>query len=216
MGVEVKICGLSTAETLEAALVGGADYVGMVFYPPSPRNVDLKTAQSLARLSRGRGRIVALVVDASDSLLASIATTVMPDYFQAHGQEDPARIAAMANLTERPVIKAIKVNSPTDVDRAHAFRDVADMILFDAKAPESLGTALPGGNGIAFDWTLLGPSGRQRRFMLSGGLNAANVAQAIALTRAPIVDVSSGVESAPGIKDPGLIRNFIEAARAPR
>ncbi|MDP9137331.1 MAG: N-(5'-phosphoribosyl)anthranilate isomerase, partial [Pseudomonadota bacterium] len=151
---------------------------------------------------------------ADDTLLAGIATIVRPDYFQAHGREDAGRVAAMASATGVPVIKAIKIEGPADLDRAKPYRDAAAMMLFDAEAPAALAGALPGGNGIAFDWTLLSRDGAPRRFMLAGGLNAANVRQAIETTGAPIVDVSSGVESAPGVKDAGLIRKFIEAAHA--
>lgn len=214
MPVEVKICGLSTPGTMGAALDAGARYVGLVFYPPSPRNVDIETARLLAEKARGKAKVVALVVDADDGLLARIAAIVRPDYLQAHGREDAGRIAAIARATGVPVIKAIKVESPMDIEAAKSYRDAAAMMLFDAKAPAALAGALPGGNGIAFDWTLLSRDGTPRRFVLSGGLNSVNVRQAIEVTGAPIVDVSSGVESSPGVKDSGLIRKFIEAARA--
>jgi phosphoribosylanthranilate isomerase len=214
MPVEVKICGLSTPGTMGAALDAGARYVGLVFYPPSPRNVDIETARLLAGKARGKAKVVALVVDADDEFLARISTIVRPDYFQAHGREDAGRVAAIARTTGVPVIKAIKVENLTDIEAAKSYRDAAAMMLFDAKAPAALAGALPGGNGIAFDWTLLSRDGTPRRFVLSGGLNPVNVRQAIEVTGAPIVDVSSGVESSPGVKDSGLIRKFIEAARA--
>ena len=214
MPVEVKICGLSTAEAVETAVGAGARYIGLVFYAPSPRCVDIETARRLAERARGRAKIVALVVDADDACLARIASEVGPDYFQAHGREDPGRVAAMARSTGVPVIKAVKVDGAIDIDEAKSYRDAAAMMLFDAKAPAALAGALPGGNGIAFDWTLLSYAGVPRRFVLSGGLSPVNVAQAIEMTGAPIVDVSSGVESSPGVKDAGLIRKFIEAARA--
>jgi phosphoribosylanthranilate isomerase len=213
MPVEVKICGLSTLETLEGAIEAGADYVGLVFYPLSPRNVDVATAVRLAEAARGRAKIVALVVDASKDLIKDIASNVRPDYFQAHGHEDPERVEAITEATDVPVIKAIKVEDAPDIETARRFRDVADMILFDAKAPQTFANALPGGNGMAFDWSLLGKDRSPKRFMLSGGLNPDNVAEAIRVTGAPIVDVSSGVEIRPGIKDLSLIRKFIKAAR---
>jgi phosphoribosylanthranilate isomerase len=214
--VEVKICGLSTPETLSAALAAGADYVGLVFYPPSPRYVSLAQAADLAALARGKARIVALVVDADDRMLADIARTVKPDIMQCHGSETPARLDEIRALVDTPLIKAIKVAAAADVARAQDFAGHADIILFDAKAPEHLLAALPGGNGLAFDWQLLDRFGERARFMLSGGLTPANVAGAIAMTGAPMVDVSSGVETAPGKKDVALIRKFIEAARSAR
>lgn len=213
MPVEVKICGLSTAETMAAALDAGADYVGLVFYPRSPRHVSLDQARALAAQARGRAKIVALTVDAPDGELHHIVETVAPDYVQAHGAESPERVEAIARQF-RPVIKAIAVKTSEDVLAARDYGG-ADLWLFDAKAPETLANALPGGNGVTFDWNLLA-SGRPRRFMLSGGLHPENVAQAIRVTGAPIVDVSSGVESAPGVKDIARIRNFIEAARRAR
>jgi phosphoribosylanthranilate isomerase len=216
MAVEVKICGLSTPETLEGAIAAGADYVGLVFYPRSPRNLDLTTAARLAKTARGRAKIVTLVVDAPLTLIEDIAEAVRPDYFQAHGNEDAASVAAIHRATGIPVIKAIKVKDAADIEAARAFGEAAEMILFDAKAPEALADALPGGNGAAFDWTLLGKNRDARRFMLSGGLTPANVARAIAATGAPIVDVSSGVEISRGIKDLSLIRSFIEKARGAR
>ena len=215
MPVEVKICGLSTPETVDAAIAAGADLVGFVFYPKSPRNVSIEQAADLASRARGKARVVALVVDADDALLAAINCGVDPDLFQAHGSESPERIAAMTALTGKPVIKAIRVKDATDIAAAEAFTRVASLILYDAKAPETLKGALPGGNGLSFDWTLLGDRPAPA-FMLSGGLNPDNVADGIRMTGAPVVDVSSGVESSPGIKDVHLIRKFIEAAKSAR
>jgi len=214
MPVEIKICGLKGAAEVRTAVDAGAEFVGFMFYPPSPRFLTPDAAAALAKLARGRARIVAVVVDPDDALVAEIAEKVKPDYIQAHGSETPERIAEIARLSGAPVIKAIKVRAPEDVAGARAYRDVAEMILFDAKAPETLEGALPGGNGIAFDWSLLSPDARPRRFMLSGGLDAGNVAHAIFLTGAPIVDVSSGVEDRPGVKNTTLIRKFIEVAKA--
>lgn len=215
MTVEVKICGLSTPETVDAAVEAGADLVGFVFFPKSPRNVSLDQAASLAARARGRAKIVALVVDASDAQLNEIVRAVDPDLIQAHGSETPERIAGIAALTGKPVIKAIRVREASDISAAAAFSDMASLILYDAKAPETLGSALPGGNGHAFDWGLL-EGERRPAFMLAGGLTPDNVAEAIRITGAPVVDVSSGVESAPGVKDIALIRKFIEAAKSAR
>ncbi len=213
MSTQVKICGLSTPDTMEAALAHGADFVGLNFFPPSPRYVTPAKASTLAAMARGRTKIVALVVDADDALLKDIADAVKPDYFQLHGSETPERVTAIKAMTGKPVIKVIKVGGPEDVSLATDFVDVADLLLFDTKAPASLKNALPGGNGIPFDWSLL--EGK-RGFMLSGGLNPANVAEAIRITSAPMVDVSSGVESTPGKKEINLIAKFIEAAKAAR
>ena len=215
MAVEVKICGLSTPETVDAAVAAGADLVGLVFFPRSPRNVTLPQAAALADRARGRAKIVTLVVDADDALLSSIAAEVAPDLIQAHGAETPERVAEIARLTGKPVIKAIRVKDDADIAAAADYSTVASLILYDAKAPETLGNALPGGNGHAFDWGLL-EGGTRPAFMLAGGLTPENVAEAIRVTGAPVVDVSSGVETAPGVKDIGLIRKFIEAAKSAR
>lgn len=215
MSVEVKICGLSTPETVDAAVAAGAELIGLVFFPKSPRNVSLEQARQLADRARGRAKIVTLVVDADDALLRAIAATVDPDLIQAHGAETPERIAEIGRITGKPVIKAIRVKDQSDIAAAADYSTVASLILYDAKAPETLGNALPGGNGHAFDWGLL-EGERRPAFMLAGGLNPENVAEAIRVTGAPVVDVSSGVESAPGVKDIGLIRKFIEAARSAR
>ena len=215
MPVEVKICGLSTPETVDQAVAAGADFIGLVFFPKSPRNVSLPQAAALAARARGKSRIVALVVNADDALLTAIARTVDPDFIQAHGSETPERVAEIGRLTGKPVIKAIQVKDAGDIASGVDYSRVASLILYDAKAPETLGSALPGGNGHAFDWGLL-EGARRPAFMLAGGLNPENVAEAIRVTGAPVVDVSSGVESAPGVKDIGLIRKFIEAAKAAR
>lgn len=209
---EVKICGLSTPSTVDAALQAGAGLVGFVFFPKSPRNVSVQQAALLAAPARGKARIVALVVDASDAALLEINRILDPDLFQAHGAETPERVAEIRALTGKPVIKALSVATVGDVEAAENYAASAALIHYDAK---NTGGPLPGGNGIAFDWSLL-KGIRHRDFILAGGLTPANVAEAIRLTRAPIVDVSSGVESAPGVKDPDLIRKFIEAARQAR
>ena len=214
MSVAVKICGLSTPETLAAALESGADYVGFVFFPKSPRHVTLEQAAALAAQARGKAKIVALTVDADDALLAAIASMVKPDLIQAHGVETPERIAAIKALTGIGVMKALKVAGPEDIAAAKDYAAVADLLLFDAKAPASLKDALPGGNGLSFDWSLLADGRGGHRFMLSGGLTPENVAEAVRVTGARLVDVSSGVESAPGTKDPERIRKFIEAVKS--
>ena len=216
MAVKVKICGIKTPEALQAALAARADFVGLNFYPPSPRSLAPEVAAELAELARGRTAVVALVVDADDARIDEIVRAVEPDFLQLHGSETPERVAEIAQRWGRPVIKAIKVETAADAARALAYADVAHLILFDAKAPKDLAGALPGGNGLAFDWHLLdGVKGRVP-FMLSGGLSAENVGAAIAATGATIVDVSSGIETAPGVKSPDLIRQFIDAARAVR
>ncbi len=204
---QVKICGLSEPITLQAALDHGADMVGLVFYDKSPRNVSLEHAATLALQARGKAKIVALVVDADDTFLNHLATIVRPDFIQVQGSETPARVAAIRTLTNTAIIKVIKVETPADVALAKSYH--ADLFLYEAKAPQGL---LPGGNGLTFDWTLL--EGVKPPFMLAGGLNFANVAEAIRKTQATIVDVSSGVESSPGVKDAGLIAKFIKAAKS--
>ena len=215
MPVDVKICGLSTEESVDAAVNAGADFVGFVFYAKSPRNVTPSRAAELANRARGRVKIVALTVDADDAALKDIGATLNPDLFQAHGAETPQRIAEISALTGKPVMKAIRVKNAADIAAASAYSDAAAFILYDAKSPETLGNALPGGNGHAFEWDLLHGTSRPA-FMLAGGLTPDNVVEAIRVTGAPMVDVSSGVESSPGVKDVTLIRKFIEAAKSAR
>lgn len=210
---QVKICGLSEPETLETAIDAGADFVGFIFYGPSPRNLSLETARDLGARVAGRASKVAVTVDADDGELAAVIDALRPDYVQVHGNETPARVRDIAARFALPVIKAIKVRGPGDVAAAAAYANDAGLIMFDAKAPEDLASALPGGNGVPFDWSLLASAGGPARFMLSGGIDADNVGEALRLTHAEIVDVSSGVETAPGRKDSGRIRKFIEAVR---
>ncbi len=213
MNAKVKICGIRTPEALEAALDAGADYFGLVFYGPSPRNVDHGMAHKLAEAGRGRARSVALLVNPDDDAVRRVVDEVDPDILQLHGKESPERVAHIKLLSQKPVMKAIPVASADDAAQAGAYEDAADMILFDAKAPDDLADTLPGGNGVAFNWQALSGVKGGMSFMLSGGLNPGNVASAISETGAAIVDVSSGVESAPGEKDPVLIRQFIAAAK---
>jgi len=210
MPIEVKICGLSDPEGMDAALAAGADYVGLVFFPASPRNVSLETAAALARRARGKAAIVALVVDPEDDALAAIAETVQPDILQLHGRESAERVAAIRARIGRPVMKALAVAGAEDLAAAGDY-PAADRILLDAKPPRD--AARPGGNGLAFDWSLLEGFRPARPWLLSGGLSPENVGAAIAFTRAAGVDVSSGVESAPGRKDPERIAAFVAAAR---
>lgn len=205
----VKICGLSTPETLDCALDAGADFVGFVFFPKSPRNVLLKQAATLAARAEGRAKRVALVVDADDRLLGDIAETAKPDLFQLHGTETPERLVRIKALTGIPAYKALRVRTAADVATASAYI-ASPFILFDAMPPQD--AVLPGGNGLTFDWTIL--KNAARPFMLAGGLTPDNVAEAIRVTEAAMVDVSSGVESAPGIKDQARIRKFIEAVKS--
>jgi len=182
-----------------------------VFFEKSPRNIDLTTAAALADHARGRAKIVALTVDASDELLGDIVAIVRPDMLQLHGSETPDRVAAIRSTFGLPVMKAIGIASSADFAQIPAYEAVADMLLLDAKAPKD--ALHPGGNGVPFDWNLLAGLDLAKPFMLSGGLNPENVGQALHLTRVPGVDVSSGVESAPGVKDPARIVAFIQAAR---
>lgn len=212
MSLEIKICGLSTAETLEAALGAGADMVGMVFFAPSPRHVDLAVAAGLGAQARGRAQIVALTVDADDATLAAIVDALRPDMLQLHGRETPARVAAIRARFDLPVMKALGIATQDDLAALPAYEAVADRLLLDAKPPR--GAVLPGGNGVAFDWNLLAGLDLARPYMLSGGLDPENVAGAVQLIHPPGVDVSSGVERGPGIKDPSRIEAFLRAARA--
>ncbi len=208
---KVKVCGLTSLETMAAAVDYGADYVGLVFYAPSPRNVDAATAAGLASVARGRSLIVALTVDADDLEIAGIIDKVKPDVLQLHGRETPQRVADVKQRFSLPIIKAIAVATVDDVKRAENFTASADLILFDAKPPKD--ALLPGGNGVAFDWSVLEIVRNRFAFMLSGGLNSGNVNEAIARTTPTAVDVSSGVEIAPGVKDVALIRRFLQTVK---
>ena len=212
MSLLVKICGLSTRETLEAALEAGADMVGFVFFPPSPRHLGLDVARGLGEaLTRGGVR-VALTVDADDATLAGIVEVINPDILQLHGHESPARVADIKRKLSREVMKALPVARASDLAALPDYAAVADRILFDARPPK--GATRPGGLGAVFDWRLLENLDLKLPFMVSGGLDAGNVADALRLTRAAGVDVSSGVERAPGVKDVGMIGEFIRAVRA--
>jgi phosphoribosylanthranilate isomerase len=210
MPTEVKICGLSGEEGVDAALEAGADFVGFVFFPKSPRNVAIERAATLAKRARGRAGVVALTVDANDPLLLAISEALRPDFLQLHGRETPERVAAVAALTGRAPMKALLVATRGDLSSAANYAAAA-RFLVDAKPPAS--ATRPGGNASVFDWSILEGFAPAKPWLLAGGLNPDNVADALRRTKAPGVDVSSGVESRPGRKDPAKISAFIRAVR---
>jgi len=212
MSLTVKICGLSTRETLDAALEAGADMVGFVFFPPSPRHLAFERARELGEEVRQRAAKVALTVDADDATFEGIVEALGPDILQLHGHETPARVMEVKRKFGRAVMKVLPVERASDLAALPDYIGVADRILFDARAPK--GATRPGGLGAVFDWQLLTDLDLKLPFMVSGGLHAGNVAEAVRITRAGGVDVSSGVERAPGVKDIDMIRDFIRAARA--
>src|SRR6266851_590177 len=211
MSLIVKICGLSTPETLDVALDAGADMAGFVFFPPSPRHLSLEIGRELGRQAKGRAVKVALTVDADDATLANIVEALQPDILQLHGKETVARLRDIKQTFGLPVMKAIAVETSADLAPLPGYAAIADSILFDARAPKD--ATRPGGLGAAFDWHVLEKLELKLPFMVSGGLTAENVAEAVRVTRAGGVDVSSGVERTPGVKDPEMIRAFIRAAR---
>ncbi len=211
MSVLIKICGLRTPEALDVALDAGVDMVGFVFFPPSPRNVGYEAARVLGARVRGRAQKVALSVDASDEQLAASIEALAPDLLQLHGHETPDRVAMVRARFGLPVMKALPIAGRADLSPIRLYDKVADRLIFDARAPRE--ATRPGGLGKPFDWRLLENLDAGVPFMLSGGLDAGNVAEALRITRAPGVDVSSGVERAPGEKDHDKIRDFIRAAR---
>jgi phosphoribosylanthranilate isomerase len=206
-----KICGVTTIEALDAALNGGARFVGFVVYPKSPRHVSRDKLAALADRARGQAEIVVVTVDADEETLTTIAHHARPDWIQLHGRESPAKTAQARQYARQGLIKAIGVARSEDLAQAAAYEPVAEMLMFDAKPPPG---GLPGGNALAFDWGIL--VGRQfgRPWLLSGGLTPENVQQAMHASGAALVDVSSGVESAPGLKDPLRIARFLAATRA--
>jgi phosphoribosylanthranilate isomerase len=212
MPLLVKICGLRTPEMLDVALDAGADLVGFVFFAPSPRNLGYAAARKLGELVKGRAGKVALTVDASDDMLAEIVDALRPDMLQLHGTETPERVVAVRTRFGLPVMKALPIEDRTSLSPIRLYDKVADRIIFDARPPRE--ATRPGGLGKPFDWRLLQDIDPSIPFMLSGGLDIGNIADALAITRAPAVDVSSGVERAPGQKDPDKIRAFVRAARA--
>lgn len=215
---QVKICGITTEAALTHAIGAGADFVGLVLFEKSPRHLELGQASYLAKVARrvGSARSVALLVDPDDDLIDRVVREVAPDIIQLHGRESPDRVAGIRRRSDRPVWKAAAVSTAEDVSGAQAYLEPAgaDLLLFDARPPK--GAALPGGNGLAFDWTILKNEPQHRPFALAGGLTPENVATAVELTGASIVDVSSGVETSPGQKDPVLVERFIAAAKTMR
>jgi phosphoribosylanthranilate isomerase len=211
-GVRSKICGLSTAEAVAAAVAGGADFVGFVFYAPSPRNVAPEQVAALSAAVPAGVIRVGLFVDVDDAEIAHVLAAAPLDLLQFHGSESPARLAAVRQRFGRKVMKALPIAEPGDVAAAEPYLGVVDWLLFDARPPRTPG-ALPGGNGLAFDWRLLAGRRFPIPWMLSGGLTAETVGDAARLTGAEVVDVSSGVERSPGVKDAAKIMAFLAAAK---
>ncbi len=211
MTLDIKICGLKTGEAVDKAVSLGASHVGFIFFPKSPRNIEPSDAGQRADRARGRAKIVAVTVNADNDLLDEIVDQLAPDILQLHGSESPERVLNLKAVYGLPVIKAFSVREADDFKKIEPYIGIADRFLFDAKPPA--GSDLPGGNGVTFDWTLMHLLDDGVDYMLSGGLNKDNLAEAIRLTGAPGIDLSSGVESAPGVKDLGLMEAFFEAAR---
>jgi phosphoribosylanthranilate isomerase len=214
MAVSAKICGLKTAEAVAAAVDNGADFVGFVFFARSPRCLEPEAAGVLGRAVPRRVRKVGLLVDDGDDRIAAILGACRLDMLQLHGAETPQRVAAIKTRFDIPAMKVIKVRSADDIARAADYAAVADRILFDAEPPVDLKNALPGGNAVSFDWRLLKGFRGRLPWMLSGGLNVGNLAEAVRLSGATSVDVSSGVEDAPGEKNPSKIKAFLDLARS--
>lgn len=206
---EIKICGLKTEAAIDQVIARGATYVGFIFFAKSPRHVETDEAARLIEHVAGRAKTVAVTVNAENDYLEEIVYGARPDMLQLHGTESPERVLTVKALFACPVIKSFSIRTASDLVMTEAYDDVADRVLFDAKPPA--GADLPGGNGVTFDWRLLAEIGGSIPYFLSGGLNADNVGDAIARTSAPALDVSSGVESAPGIKDPSRIDAFFDA-----
>lgn len=211
MNPEIKICGLKTPTAITTAIENGARYIGFIFFSKSPRNLTIDEASRLRPLIKLPVKLVAVTVDADDSLLDAIVTNVQPDIIQCHGKETPARLLELKKRYGLPLIKAFSIRNQSDFDLVSDYSGIVDMVLFDAKAPA--GSQLPGGNGISFDWSLMKSLDADCKTVLSGGLNAGNVEQAIAMTHPSVLDVSSGVESAPGVKDDKLIKEFFDAVK---
>lgn len=212
MTLDIKICGLKTPEAMSAAIAGGASHVGFIFFAKSPRYVAPADVAGLRSLALGKALAVAVTVDAGDTVLEEIVAAMQPDMLQLHGKESPERVAAIKARYNLPVMKALSISSPADLAHIDAYRGTADKFLLDAKPPA--GSELPGGNGVSFDWRILQKQGTDVDYMLSGGLNAGNVAEALRMANPPGIDVSSGVESAPGVKDVTLIEQFFRSVRA--
>lgn len=209
MNLDIKICGLKTDAALAAALAGGASHVGFIFFPKSPRNIDATEAGRLRQAAYGKAKAVAVTVNASDEALDEIVAKMQPDMLQLHGAETPQRVAEVKARYKLPVIKALAISEAADLEHIQPFIGIADRFLFDAKPPKD--AVLPGGNGVAFDWRILAGLDAAIDYMLSGGLNAANIGEALRLANPRGIDISSGVESAPGVKEPALIEQFFRA-----
>lgn len=209
MKPDIKICGLKTAEAIDRAVTRGATHIGFIFFEKSPRYIEPDDAAKLADRVRGRAKIVAVVVNPTNDDLDEIVATLRPDIIQLHGDESPERVLTIKAVYGLPVMKAFSVRTADDLKRVEAYIGIADRFLFDAKPPK--GSELPGGNGVSFDWTLLSWLDGTVDYMLSGGLNKDNIAEALAITRAPGLDASSGLESAPGVKSVALIDEFFDA-----
>lgn len=212
MTLDIKICGLKTEEAVAAALEGGASHLGFIFFEKSPRHLPVELAGKLRRAADGKAEVVAVTVDADNATLDAIVGGMKPDILQLHGSETPERVAEIKTRYGLPVIKAFAVRDADDLDPMQPYRGIADRFLLDAKPP--MGAELPGGNGVAFDWSILTSLDEDVNYMLSGGLNAGNIGEALTTARPSGIDISSGVESAPGIKDPERIRAFFRAVRA--
>jgi phosphoribosylanthranilate isomerase len=208
---QAKICGLTTSEAVEAAVAGGAAFLGFAFFAKSPRNIAPEAAELLARSARWKADIVALLVDPDDETVDRIAAVLKPHLIQLHGKETPARVAQIAERSGRGVIKVLPVSEAADLDAAAAYDGLVEHLMFDAKPPKDADR--PGGHGAAFDWSLLSGRKFRRPHFLAGGLDPWNVSVAVRQSGAPLVDVSSGVERGPGVKDPGLISAFLDAVR---
>lgn len=213
--MDIKICGLSTAESVDAVIAAKATHVGFIFFEKSPRHVTASLAAELGARAQAAGlKSVAVTVNADDSYLDEIVSVMKPDMLQLHGSESPARVAELRAKYGLPVMKAFAISSADDLAKMDEYIGIADRLLFDAKPPK--GSDLPGGNGVSFDWALLNALDPTVDYMLSGGLNHENVGAAISIANPPGLDISSGVESAPGIKDLDLIAKFFEAIKTVR
>ena len=206
--LDIKICGLSTPETLDAVIDGGAAYAGFIFFEKSPRHINLATARTLGSQADSRIKKVAVSVNADDDYLSEIVDALRPEFLQLHGSETPERVGAVKAKFGLPIIKAIAISEIEDFDKATPHIGIADMFLFDAKPPK--GSDLPGGNGVAFDWELMDQWDPSVPYMLSGGLDVQNVVEAVTRSQASAIDISSGVESAPGLKNVSLITEFLK------
>ncbi len=209
MVLDIKICGLKTPDAVHAALDAGASHIGFIFFPKSPRDIAPLEAANLREVAQNRAKVVAVTVDADDATLDAIVDAVKPDMLQLHGHETPERVRIVKERYGLPVMKAFAIREASDLEAITPYEGVADRFLFDAKPPK--GADLPGGNGVSFDWSLLDALDEGVNYMLSGGLNAGNIAEALQKTSAPGIDISSGVERAPGEKDVRLIEEFFQA-----